>query len=139
MVARILLLAVLAVSLASLAQKRETEPIPLPRTSPTSGAEMFRAYCADCHRHDAKGNGPLTAVLKVVPPDLTTLARRNNGKFPFDGVHRTIRGESKIAAHGSREMPMWGPVFRTMAKGDQGEAQLRIKTLTKYIESLQVK
>lgn len=137
MVPRPLLSVLLLLSLAPLcaAQKQ----IPLPRTSPTSGPQMYRAYCADCHGQDAKGNGPLTAVLKIAPPDLTSLAQRNKGQFPYERVQRTIRGESKIAAHGSREMPMWGPVFRSMAKGNKGEAQVRIKTLTRYIESLQGK
>ena len=141
MLQRILLLASLTLCFAFLlfAQKRDGGQLSLPATSPTSGSQMFHAYCADCHGHDAKGNGPLVAVLKVVPPDLTTLAQRNQGKFPVEQVSRIIRGPSGNAAHGSREMPIWGPVFRNMDKGHKGGAEVRIKTLTSYIASLQVR
>ena len=117
------------------AQKRGT--IRLPSTSPTDGPQMFHAYCADCHGRDAKGNGPLVVVLKGTPPDLTTLAKRNGGKFPGKKVSATVRGESSPAAHGSREMPVWGPVFRKMGKEKKGDPELRIKTLTSYLASLQ--
>jgi cytochrome c553 len=33
--------------------------------------------CAACHGEDGKGNDILASVLKVTPPDLTALARRN--------------------------------------------------------------
>ena len=44
-----------------------------------------------------------------------------------------------MAAHGSKDMPVWGPVFSSVSKGDQALVQLRISNLTKYIETLQVK
>ena len=137
---RIFLLASMALcfTFLSLAQKRGGE-LSLPPTSPTSGSQMFQSYCADCHGRDAKGDGPLVAVLKVAPPDLTILAKRNQGKFPVEQVSRIIRGPSGNAAHGSREMPVWGPVFRNMDKGHKGRAEVRIKTLTSYIASLQVR
>ena len=131
------MLAVVWLALAAFAQKRDG--IHLAPTPPTSGPQMFQAYCSDCHGHDARGNGPLVAVLKVVPPDLTTLAKRQNGKFPAEEVSATIRGDSGKAAHGSREMPIWGPVFRNMGKGHKGEAEVRIKALTSYLAGLQVK
>jgi mono/diheme cytochrome c family protein len=132
----ILLLGLLLATLLS-GQKRPTPEIRLPSASATSGPQMFRAYCADCHGVDGKGNGPVAAVLKIMPPDLTTLTQRNQGKFPYDRVFKTISGEAKVAPHGTREMPVWGPVFRQMGKGHPGEAQLRLKTLTNYLASLQ--
>jgi mono/diheme cytochrome c family protein len=119
------------------AQKRPTQQIQLPPASPTSGSQMFRAYCADCHGVNGKGNGPVAAVLKIMPPDLTTLTQRNQGTFPYERVFKTISGDASIASHGAREMPIWGPVFRQMEKGRRGDAQLRIKTLTSYVASLQ--
>ena len=118
-------------------QKRATQQIQLPPASPNSGPQMFRAYCADCHGVDGKGNGPVAAVLKIMPPDLTTLTQRNQGTFPYDRVFKTISGDANIVPHGTREMPMWGPVFRQVGKGHPGEAQLRLKTLTNYLASLQ--
>ena len=141
MAKRRMLLVTLVFSLASLAaaQKRVPGEIPLPRTSPTSGLEMYRAYCADCHGEKGKGDGPVVPVLKVVPPDLTTLTKRNSGKFPYDRVYKTIDGSVAAAAHGSREMPIWGPVFRDMGKGHKGEAKLRMKNLASFVASLQEK
>ena len=118
-------------------QKPGAQQFQLPSASPTSGPQMFRAYCGDCHGVDGKGNGPVAAVLKITPPDLTTLTQRNQGTFPYDRVFKTISGDASPVSHGTREMPIWGPVFREMGKGRRGEAQLRLKTLTNYIASLQ--
>ena len=49
-----------------------------------SGGQMFLSYCAPCHGKDAKGGGPMAPALKATPSDLTTLSKRNNGKFPTD-------------------------------------------------------
>lgn len=141
MATRTMLFVTLVLPLAFLAaaQKRVPGQIPLPRTSPTSGQEMYRAYCADCHGEKGKGGGPVVPVLKVVPPDLTTLTKRNSGTFPYDHVYKTIDGDAAPAAHGSREMPIWGPVFRDMGKGHKGEAKLRMKNLASFVASLQEK
>jgi mono/diheme cytochrome c family protein len=48
-----------------------------------SGEVMYKQYCAACHGADAKGHGPAAASLKMPPPDLTTLANRHDGKFPY--------------------------------------------------------
>lgn len=105
--------------------------------SPASGAEMYRAYCSSCHGVDGRGKGPAAPALKKAPPDLTTLARRNQGKFPEMLVFQTIEGESLPAAHGSREMPVWGAAFRTLGGSDEASVKLRIRNLTRYLESLQ--
>ena len=39
-------------------------------TSPASGQEMYKAYCAVCHGTDGKGGGPAASALKVPPPTL---------------------------------------------------------------------
>ena len=90
-----------------------------------------------CHGKDATGNGPAAAALKVPPPDLTTLARRNGGKFDRNAVRATVQGISK-PAHGSDDMPIWGPVFETVA-ASQGEASLRLANLVDYLATLQQK
>lgn len=125
------------IALGASDQKHVSQGLQPTPTSPTSGQQMFRAYCADCHGDQGKGNGPLVSILKMAPPDLTSLSKRNSGKFPYDRVYQTIVGESQSAAHGSREMPIWGPVFRSMGKGRKDETKLRMQTLTSYIASLQ--
>jgi len=113
--------------------------VPLTATSPSSGQEMYKAYCAVCHGADGKGNGPAAAALKVPPTDLTQLSKHNGGKFPDLKVAATVRGEGNIPAHGTAEMPVWGQLFWDMSHGHEGEVQQRVANLTKYVESLQAK
>ena len=121
------------------AQKTEVKKVPAPQTSPASGKEMYVNYCASCHGVAGKGDGPAAAALKVAPTDLTTLSRRSQGKFPSAHVAQAIKGDTSMAAHGSKDMPVWGPVFSSLNKGDPAMVQLRISNLTKYIEAMQVK
>jgi mono/diheme cytochrome c family protein len=106
---------------------------------PVTGKQIYSSYCALCHGSDAKGGGPFAAQLKVWPPDLTQLAKKNHGAFPEMRVSETIDGEFGKPSHGNSEMPIWGPVFRSMAHGHKDNAQLRIKSLVKYLESVQEK
>jgi mono/diheme cytochrome c family protein len=115
--------------------KREAAPV----TSPASGKEMFVSYCASCHGKDAKGNGPAANALKQLPADLTTLAKRNGGKYPSDKVTSILRGQTSLMAHGDQEMPVWGPVFWRMSQGHEEQVQMRIANLNRYLESLQEK
>lgn len=72
------------------------------------GKQAYEVQCAICHGADAKGNGFYTASLKVNPPDLTSLSKKNGGVFPVDRVAAIIDGRTELAAHGSRDMPIWG-------------------------------
>ena len=130
---------VAALVMVAVAQKPVVKKVPAPQTSPASGKEMYVNYCASCHGVAGKGDGPAAVALKVAPLDLTTLSRRNQAKFPAAHVAQAIKGDAAMPAHGSKDMPVWGPVFSSMSKGDPALVQLRISNLTKYIESLQVK
>lgn len=112
---------------------------PVTPTSAASGEEMFKTYCASCHGVEGKGDGPAAAALKKAPANLATLSERNSGKFPERAVFGAIKGDSNTPAHGSKDMPVWGTVFQSLSHGDQGQVQLRISNLTKYIESIQAK
>ncbi len=72
------------------------------------GKAEYQSSCAPCHGKDGKGNGPVSAGLKVPPPDLTFLAKQNNGVFPYSAVYEIIDGRKTVIAHGTREMPIWG-------------------------------
>ncbi len=76
--------------------------------SPDVGSFEFKWACSSCHGNDAKGKGPISSELKIAPADLTVLAKKNNGVFPVSAVYDIIDGRKVIAAHGSREMPIWG-------------------------------
>jgi mono/diheme cytochrome c family protein len=110
---------------------------PAENVSPANAPEMFRNYCAPCHGADGRGGGPAAPALKTAPADLTQISRRNGGKFPVFRVANVIRGYDAVAAHGSREMPVWGSVFR--AFGDELSVKLRVDNLTSYLETLQGK
>lgn len=125
---------VLSISVTALAQtiKREAaRPI-----QSVEGAATFKAYCAACHGADARGTGPAAKALKTPPADLTTYAKRHDGKFSAADVEATIVGKYVTDAHGSREMPIWGPVFTALATDDL-QAKLRLANLVDYIRSIQ--
>ena len=103
------------------------------------GKADYERYCAACHGLDAKGVGPVARFLITRPPDLTTLAVRNEGVFPTDRVFWVIDGRGEVAAHGPREMPIWGYEFGTDDRGRIDEdARTRIKDIIGYLDSLQV-
>lgn len=77
--------------------------------------------------------------LKVTPPELTRLAMRNGGKFPRQRVEQILSGEAAVeAAHGTREMPLWGPIFSQIA-WDEDLGRVRIDNVAKYLEQIQTK
>lgn len=121
------------------AQDKQVKKTQIKPSNPVSGAEMFKEYCAVCHGPEGKGDGPAATALKVPPPDLTTLAQRHDGKFPDDYVANVLRNGVKAPAHGSSEMPVWGPLFLTMNRMDDTQVKLRISNLTNYIKSIQKK
>ncbi len=132
-------LATVIMASAQDAPKEQIKNVPIKPTSAASGSEMYKSYCAVCHGTDGKGNGPAAAALKVPATDLTALAQKNSGKYPALKVAAVIRGEDQMAAHGSKEMPIWGNLFWNMSGGHEAEVQQRVTNLNKYIESLQKK
>lgn len=106
-----------------------------------AGQDLFAFYCASCHGPDAKGNGPMAAVLKTPPPDLTRLARRNNGDFPRERVVQFVGGggSNLRGSHGSNEMPVWGPIFRALDPRDERLVLVRLDNIVRYLQSIQVK
>lgn len=116
----------------------DIKKVPPKITSPASGEQMFVQYCAVCHGKDAKGTGPAAKALKMPPADLTQLSARNGGKFPELRVYGAIHGDVEMpAAHGSKDMPVWGAVFQSMSKDSGAGTQMRVSNLTAYIKSLQ--
>src|SRR5207253_2169597 len=75
-------------------------------TPAASGSGLYVNYCASCHGPNAKGDGQMAEMLKKKPADLTTIARRNGGKFPSEVVFRTIDGRNPVMGHGGQEMPV---------------------------------
>lgn len=118
--------------------KPEIRKVTAPATSPSSGVDNYKAYCAACHGVSGKGDGPAAPALKIPPADLTKLAANAGGKFPAMHV-QTMIVTADTPAHGSKDMPVWGPVFRSMSGGNQSQVELRVSNLVKYLETLQGK
>src|SRR6266545_3468178 len=91
-----------------------------------AGRDLFEFYCAPCHGRSGTGNGPVAPALKVTAPDLTLLARRNGGTFPRERVEAFVTNGGNVLtpAHGSSDMPVWGPVFRGL---DPSDAQVKVR------------
>jgi mono/diheme cytochrome c family protein len=100
------------------------------------GRKLFYKNCVACHGVGAKGNGPVAAELKKQPADLTVLQKKGE-KFPIYQVITWIDGEQAVSAHGTREMPVWGRVFRG-TKGDDLAKKSDIYALAKYLEAIQM-
>lgn len=79
------------------------------------GKQEFMRSCAVCHGEKGKGDGLMTGLLLVNPPDLTSIAKRHGGKFPAAWVYRIIDGRQEVRPHGSEEMPIWGDRYRADA------------------------
>jgi mono/diheme cytochrome c family protein len=132
----ILFFALLGVLCAASAQNKPLDKSPV---IPTPGKRLYMHYCAACHGADGRGLGPAAAALKTPPSDLTTLAQRHGGKFPYEYVASVLRFGIPIVAHGSSEMPTWGPIFGSLENYNEVAVRQRIKNLCDYLASLQQK
>ena len=104
-----------------------------------SGKASYDQYCQSCHGTDGKGAGEIAADLDTPPSDLTQLRGLNNGTFPQDSIYAMIEGNADVAAHGPRQMPVWGNIW-----GEEGGEPVadeivaqRINELVEYIRSIQ--
>jgi mono/diheme cytochrome c family protein len=111
------------------------------------GKQEFASNCAACHGLTARGDGPMTPFLVRPPADLTTLARRSGGHFPRSAIADLIdgRGVAGPGPHGTRDMPIWGSVYREQSaqqtRGTPFPAEWsvrgRILALVDYLATLQ--
>jgi mono/diheme cytochrome c family protein len=111
------------------------------------GKSEFQSSCAACHGLDGEGKGPLSTQLKVPPADLTVLTKKNNGVFPFEAVYEVIDGRREVAAHGTRDMPIWGSRYgpnvaqTVLVPGFDPETMIRMRILVvmDYLNRIQKK
>ena len=116
------------------AKKKTDQPVRLIHS--LAGPDLYRGYCASCHGTEGKGDGPVAPALNSKVPDLTTIAQRNGGVFPATQVNKIISGDQIILAHGTREMPVWGPIFHQVQE-DRDYGEVRLQNLTNYLKSVQ--
>ena len=142
-----LIATLLAIILASIpivgdAQETNVKKVPITQSDPASGKQMYTDYCAVCHGLTGKGDGPAAPALKTPVTDLTLLAKKNRGSYPTAYVEDVLDFGKSTAAHGSKDMPVWGPLFRSLHSGSTiapAIAMQRIHNVNAYVESLQVK
>ena len=102
------------------------------------GARLYFNHCAACHGQDGEGGGPVAATMHIAMPNLRSLAMRNDGVFPTEAVTTYIDGRETRAAHGERQMPIWGDVFRGAEQATAKRTVLRrIDALVDFISMLQ--
>jgi len=104
-----------------------------------AGRDIYGYFCASCHGPDGRGDGPVASQLTTQPANLTALAAANGGQFPLERVRAFVtHGRTDAAAHGSADMPVWGPIFQVLDPSDK-VAQMRIDNVVAYLRSIQSK
>ncbi len=105
-----------------------------------AGQVLFHTYCASCHGVDARGSGPVADQLSTPPPDLTRLGERYGQPLPRQAIAAFIDGRDDVAAHGPREMPVWGERFfqgEAPSGASEGAKRRTIEVILDYLESIQ--
>jgi mono/diheme cytochrome c family protein len=104
------------------------------------GRASYMQYCASCHGPTGDGHGPVAAVLRRPPADLRRLGERYGTPLPRDRIAAFIDGRAEVAAHGNREMPVWGERLGEVqidGKTADETARERIAALVAYLTSIQ--
>jgi mono/diheme cytochrome c family protein len=119
----------------------QTQPAQPPQLPPAAqvydGAQLYRNHCGTCHGRNGRGDGPMAALLRKPPADLTKFAIMNGGVFPAERLRRIIDGRD-VPSHGDRDMPVWGVTLRTSRDGGGYDSvEARIEALVRHIQSLQ--
>lgn len=106
------------------------------------GRTFYLRYCASCHGENGNGRGPMASSLKQQPADLRMLGEKYGNPLRVKELAKFIDGREYVAAHGSREMPVWGERFYDIwsAQGSKaGNLQDRIRKIVLYLRTIQIK
>lgn len=101
---------------------------------------MYLQYCGACHGSEGKGDGVVSGFMTPRPTDLTQIAQKNGGQFPFYRIFRVIDGRESMRAHGDPDMPVWGGLFARDAGGSMEKETIvrgKLMLITEYLESIQ--
>jgi len=104
-----------------------------------AGEALYFRYCAACHGQSLKGDGPVASGLVKKPIDLTMLATKNGGTFPFDKVAAMIDGRETPRMHGTPDMPVWGEIFAVASGTDAPNATVAVRRITHFVWANQAK
>lgn len=128
---------IMLVAVCAIASAVATPAFSGPAAPDVSGLDEFQRHCALCHGADGRGAGPLSDAMKKTAADITQLAKRNGGHFPFSDVLKSIRDGGTVPEHSRARMPAWGKIFS--ADSDPNRAKAILLDVTQYVESLQEK
>lgn len=102
------------------------------------GRDLYDWHCANCHGSGGRGDGRMASVLVIPPSDLTAIASRNGGVFPFWRIYRVVDGGQPVKGHETFQMPrFWERFQRDEGKPGYLPAHVRVLLLTHFLESLQ--
>ena len=107
-----------------------------------AGRAYYLQYCASCHGENGDGRGPMASSLKQQPADLRNLSDKYGTPLSIKRVAAFIDGRQAVAAHGPREMPVWGNRFYDIwsAQGSKGgDMQSRIEKIVLYLRTIQTR
>jgi mono/diheme cytochrome c family protein len=135
---RVLLIVLMVAGLSTAARSQFVDITPTLVQPSMSGRDIFRYYCVSCHGRDGRGDGPVASALSTRPANLRLLSARNGGTFPLARVRGFITQGTPTAAHGTPDMPVWGPIFQSLDGTDE-RARARIENVVAYLMSMQVK
>lgn len=123
----------LAAALMALPAAAEDAPI---------GKAEYMYSCAACHGERGDGTGPISELMTVKVPDLTTIAARRDGEFPVQEIFMIVDGRTGVRGHGY-PMPLWGARFKAEvgdrygAYGAEEVVRGRILSLVYYLHGIQ--
>jgi mono/diheme cytochrome c family protein len=101
------------------------------------GRAIYLQYCASCHGVSGDGSGPVARTLKTPPTNLRLLSDLYGNPLQEDKVARAIDGRAEVAAHGPRDMPVWGRRFSLKSGGNEQKVRDLIRKLVAYLQTLQ--
>ncbi len=127
---------IVAMGAAVTRSQARTEAKPDPAAA-AKGRIIYQRYCGSCHGTAARGDGPLAPDLQVAPTDLTSLAAKNGGRFPFNAVVRSIDGGKSTRGHGAPDMPVWAEIFPKTAGTESPSVESAVGRITHYLWSIQ--
>ena len=109
-----------------------------------NGRDLYLYFCAECHGKDGTSVGPMAEMLAIEPPDLTELAKRNQGVFPIAEVAMQIDGRIPVELHSY--MPIFGPsldgdrfVSFALPSGQTMMVPQPLADLLTYLQSIQTR
>jgi mono/diheme cytochrome c family protein len=105
----------------------------------SSGAYLYRTFCATCHGETGKGDGPVADIADRRPSDLTVLTRNNGGTYPRDRVISVLENVAPLPGHEPPAMPNWRNVLKTTEGSDERVIRKRLEALADHVGTLQQK